>query len=884
MRRKGLGLWPLAWLILNMTAPIAVASGNDGALSLGSGWLVQSSCKVPEAGTEISSAAYQPKGWYSARAPSTILATLVEDGIYKDPYFGFNLRSIPGTTYPIDKIFSGLPMPKDSPFNCAWWYRTEFLAPAGYSGKEKWLDFQGINYRADVWLNGKRIASSSEVAGAYRTYEFNVTNIVIAGQPNILAVEVFAPTEKDLAINWVEWNPAPPDKDMGLWREVYLVASGPVALRRPQVISRVDTKTRARADLTVTAELQNATGRGLSGILKGRIGDVTFQQNVELAAHEVRKVAFSPGQFPQMTFLKPRLWWPRGMGDPNLYTLSLAFEINGTVSDRQELRFGIREVTGELDSKVHRLFRVNGIPILIRGAGWAPDMLLRENPTRLEQELRYVVDVGLNAIRLEGKLETDQFYDRTDELGILVMAGWCCCDIWEQWDQWTPETTRVAQNSLRSQVLRMRNHPSIFVWLNGSDKPPTTAAEEGYLKVLKEASWPNLVISSASGAPTKVSGPSGVKMTGPYDWVPPNYWLTDKGKFGGAYGFNTETCSGDDIPSPESLKKFIPARDLWPPFGPVWKYHASWEVKIDNFRDAMLARYGPPHSLEEFNARAQAMGYEGERAMFEAYSRNKYTSTGVIQWMLNNAWPGIMYHLYDYYLEPGGAYFGAKKANEPLHVMYSYDDRSIWIVNNAYVPAAKVKVKATVFDFALTKKSEKETTLDVETDGVLRAFTIPEIPELTTTYFLRLELMDPRGGITSENFYWLSTKPEMTDWDRIDGWHTPTKQYCDLTALARLPPVNLALRAEQQSSGARVWLKNESKSLAFMVHLRILKGRGGEELLPILWNDNYVAILPGEERQFTATYDASSLGQAVAWVGVDGWNISPNGSRVSAPN
>jgi len=884
MGRKGLGLWPLAWLILNMTASIAVASGNDGALSLGSGWLLQSSCKVPEAGTEISSAAFQPRDWYSARVPSTILATLVDDGIYKDPYFGLNLRSIPGATYPIDKIFSRLPMPKDSPFNCPWWYRTEFVAPTGYSGKEIWLDFQGINYRADVWLNRKRIASSSEVAGAYRTYEFNVTDVVIAGQPNILAVEVFAPTEKDLAINWVEWNPAPPDKDMGLWREVYLVARGPVALRHPQVISRVDTKTPARADLTVAAELQNAADRGLSGILKGRIGDVTFQQNVELAAHEVRTVAFSPGQFPQLTFLKPRLWWPRRMGDPNLYTLSLAFETNGTVSDQQEVRFGIREVTGELDSQGHRLFRINGIPILIRGAGWAPDMLLRENPARLEQELKYVVDVGLNAIRLEGKLETDHFYDRTDDLGILVMAGWCCCDIWEQWDQWTPETMRVAGESLRSQVLRMRNHPSIFVWLNGSDKPPTSAAEEGYLKVLKEESWPNPVISSASGTPTKVSGPSGVKMTGPYDWVPPNYWLTDKGKFGGAYGFNTETCPGDDIPSPESLKKFIPAGDLWPPFGPVWKYHASWEVKVDNFRDAMLARYGPPHNLEEFNTRAQAMGYEGERAMFEAYSRNKYTSTGVIQWMLNNAWPGIMYHLYDYYLEPGGAYFGAKKANEPLHVMYSYDDRSIWIVNNTYAPAAKLKVKATVFDFPLSKKFEKETTLNVDADGAARAFAIPEIPDLTTTYYVRLELIDPKGGITSENFYWLSTKPEMTDWERIDGWHTPTKQYCDFSALAQLPRVKLALRAERQSSGARIWLKNESKSLAFMVHLRILKGSGGQELLPILWNDNFVAILPDEEREFTATYDASRLGQAVGWVGVDGWNISPSASRIGAPN
>jgi exo-1,4-beta-D-glucosaminidase len=243
---------------------------------------------------------------------------------------------------------------------------------------------------------------------------------------------VFAPTEKDLGLNWVDWNPTPPDKNMGLWKEVYLAASGPVALRNSQVITHVDTKTLARADLTVTAELHNATNRAVSGILQGRIGNVAFEQNLEFAPLEVRTVTFAPQQFPQLTFLNPRLWWPRQMGNADLYTMRIAFECEGLESDSQNIRFGIREITGDIDSQGHRLFRINGKPILIRGAGWAPDMLFRRDATRLEQEFKYVIDLGLNTIRLEGKLETEHFYNRADELGVLIMAGWCCCSIWEQ--------------------------------------------------------------------------------------------------------------------------------------------------------------------------------------------------------------------------------------------------------------------------------------------------------------------------------------------------------------------------------------------------------------------------------------------------------------------
>ena len=375
------------------------------------------------------------------------------------------------------------------------------------------------------------------------------------------------------------------------------------------------------------------------------------------------------------------------MGEPHLEMLTLSFTESGHVSDEQSVRFGIREITSELTDKGFRLFHVNGKPILIRGAGWSQDMLLRQDPEKLRDELSMVRDMHLNTIRLEGKMETDEFFHLADEQGILVMLGWCCCDHWEHWDKWQPGTLDIATASLRSQMLRIRSHPSLLVWLNGSDNPPPANVESAYLAIESETHWPNPVLSSASATPTTVTGKSGVKMTGPYDYVAPSYWLVDTNRYGGAYGFNTETSPGPAIPTLSSIKKFIPTDELWPP-NATWSFHyGGGEFKeLAVFDDAMKSAYGPAKDAAEYIRIAQTMSYDTERAMFEAYSRNKYTSTGVIQWMLNNAWPSMIWHLYDYYLDTGGGYFGAKKACEPLHVQYSYDDHSVHVVNSTYQP------------------------------------------------------------------------------------------------------------------------------------------------------------------------------------------------------
>jgi exo-1,4-beta-D-glucosaminidase len=879
-------------LLLAQTAPRSswAAKSEEARTFLRDGWAIQTSTKIEARGETISTAKFVPIGWHQASVPTTVVAALVKDKTLPDPFFAINLRQFLGVTYPIGANFSNIAMQTDSPYAVSWWYRKQFVAPASYKGKTVWLKFDGINYRANVWLNGKQIANSNDVAGAWRTYEFNVTDAIKPGAENILAVQVWAPTESDLAITFVDWNPAPPDKNMGLWRDVYLTTSGPVAIRYPTVVSKLDPPANDRAQLTVTAQVKNGASQTIKGKIKGQIESLAFEQEVELAPNEVKDVTFIPEQFSQLVISNPRLWWPAQMGTPELYLLRMEFEANGVISDRSATHFGVREITSDLNSVGGRVFHINGKNVLIRGGGWTPDMMLRENSQRLRDEFRYVHDMGLNTIRLEGKLETEEFFDLADRQGILVMAGWCCCDFWERWPRWKPQDFEIAKQSLRDQIYRLRSHPSLVMWLNGSDNPPPPDVEQMYLDIEKQLLWPNPVVSSATGKETSVTGESGVKMTGPYEYVAPAYWQQDTpagqpgrnrcnpGGCGGAYGFNTETSMGPAVPPVESIRAMVGKDHLWP-IDDVWNFHAGGgEFKtISVFSEALANRYGKSDTVEDFSMKSQMQAYEGVRAMYEAYSRNKYESTGVIQWMLNNAWPSLIWHLYDYYLRPGGGYFGAKRAMEPLHPLYGYDDHAIWVVSSQYDDAEGLKLTTKIYNLDMSEKFSQENSVDASADSTTKIFTLPDVPGLSSTYFLDLRLQDSAGKLIGSNFYWLSAKPEILDWSKSNWWMTPTESYADFTALSQLPKVKLRVSDDSErrldEEVTHVTLENPSKSVAFFIRLKVNKGARGDEILPVVWQDNYITLLPGEKRQVTATCRASELGTSKPVVEVSGWNV-----------
>jgi exo-1,4-beta-D-glucosaminidase len=867
------------WLLAAAACFAVSTSSTQPILQLHRDWAIQSSCQVRSTGDQISSPGFATTDWHHAAVPTTVVAALVADKTYPDPYFGKNLKSFPGMNYPTTDFFANQEMPEDSPFRCSWWFRTEFTVPAELRKKMMSLHFDALNYRANVWLNGEKIGDAQDVAGTFRAFEFDVSKRLHPKGANALAVEIFAAQKNDLAITWVDWNPTPADKDMGLWKDVYLTCSSAVSLKHPFVTSKLDPEYRT-AGLTLSADLHNAADHPVTALLNAGIDDIRVSQKVELAAGESKTVSFAPEQFSQLKLEHPHLWWPYQMGRPDLYLAKFSVAIDGAVSDSAEVHFGVREVASQLTEKGGRLFSVNGRKVLIRGAAWAPDMLLRWSRREAQAAIDYVHHMNLNAIRLEGRMERDEFFDMADRAGILIMPGWTCCDMWEHWDDWKPEHMKIAGASLEDQITRLRNHPSVFVWLYGSDGPPPANVETMYLQILKDKQWPNPSVSSASETPTTVTGASGVKMTGPYDFVPPNYWLTDT-QAGGAYGFNTETSPGPVIPPLESLKRFLPADHLWP-MDDFWAYHSGGErfTNIDKFTNGLDQRYGKSADLHDFLRKSQAANYEAQRAMFEAYGRNKYVATGVIQWMLNNAWPSLIWHLYDYYLVPAGGYFGTRKACEPLHVQYSYDDNSVAVVNGQNWVATGLTVKARIFDVNAQERASREATLDAPADSSTRALSLPTVDGITSTYFLKLELWNAAGKLASENFYWLSTKPDVLDWaKKLDTVYTPQSAYADLKGLNSLQVVKVTASArathEANDEVIRVSLQNPSASLAFMVHVRAVDPKGGEDITPIFWDDNYVSLLPGEKREVAARYSSTEAAGKPNLM-IEGWNVTPS--------
>jgi exo-1,4-beta-D-glucosaminidase len=869
-----------ALVLVVLLVGLAGAAGQDAAepgtrVYLDKDWQIQSSCVAKVTGEQISTAGFDASSWHKSDLPATVVGALVTDKTYPDPYFATNLKTLPGMNYSNKSFFAIQDMPAGSPFVCSWWFRTEFDVRPNLAHENSWLDFLGINYRANVWVNGVKIGDAKDVAGTYRAFEFNVSKNVQTSKANAVALEIFAPQKDDLGITWVDWNPTPADRDMGIWKEVFLRTSGDVSVRDPFVATKLDAQYKT-ATLTVSADLRNTANHAVKGIFRGDIDGISLEKPVELGAGESKIVRFAPEEFAQLKLADPQLWWPYQMGVPNLYTAKLSFAADGQTSDSASVTFGIREVTSEITDKGYRLFKINGRKLLIRGAAWAPDMFLRWSSERLDADLAYLHDMGLNTIRLEGRLDHDEFFDKTDTLGILVMPGWTCCDAWERWKLWKGDQRKIAAASLTDQIGRLRNHPSVFVWLNGSDGPPPADVEKMYLRIEKDLEWPNPIISSASEEKTTVTGKSGVKMTGPYEYVPPVYWLADK-KAGGAYGYNTETSPGPAIPPRESLERFIPKDHLWP-IDEVWNYHSGGErfTTVKVFTDGLDRRYGQATSLDDYERKAQAMTYEGERAMFEAYGRNKYTSTGVIQWMLNNAWPSLIWHLYDYYLVPAGGYFGTKKAMEPVHVQYSYDDNSVTVVNSMYVALEGRKVSAKIYNIDATEKASREATVDLAADSSTKAFDLPKVDGLSSTYFLRLQLHAPGGELHSDNFYWLSTKADTLNWaKRQDTVYTPQAEFADLTGLDSLPQVSLRTSSALGNGEAQLTLMNPGNAIAFMVHVRVTRGKGGEDITPIFWDDNYFSLLPGEKRTVTAKFRRSSQDDRKPFPVVEGWNVAP---------
>lgn len=854
-------------------------------------WTIQSSSKVSATGDEISKNGFKTKGWYPATMPSTILETLVKNGVYKDPYYGNNLTEV-GGYFPVSSSMYLYDLPKDSPFSVPWWFRTEFELPSG--DDFIWLNLSSINYKANIWLNGYLIADTIEIEGAHRLYELDITDRVVRGGKNSLAIEVVTPVNgTDMSIRWMQGSRMVPDKDAGIWYDVKLVKNGKIKIRYPHIITDFHLPDTTTAFVTITADLYNNTDKAISGIVSGKITPIDniseggssvegddiykFTSSVTLKPNETKRVKFD------VTMNNPSLWWPYLSGKQSLYNLQMEIKDEGSqLSDESNTVFGVREITStledffpEVDQKLVRVFQVNGKNIFVRGGNWTETVMMEENPQRNEAEVKSMISMNFNAIRTEGFWGTDHFFDLCDKYGLMIFDGFNCCSIWERWDAWSDRSYEIAGLSFRDQVIRKRNHPSFVDWLLGSDNPVPFEVEKMYVDTLLKYDGTRPYQNNSMYSTTPFCGCSGIDhdpYPDTYIYLHPTTWygkkeVTEDGWFGKYefLEFNTEVSpGGEQIPPIESMRAMMPKEDLWP-ISKTWELRQSSDAYSVNATNAFEYRYGKPNDLEPYTVKAQAFQKESFRAMVEAFRKNKYAASGILIYRVNAGWPSLCYYLYDYNLRPGGAFSGVQQGYEPLHVQYSYDDSTVVVVNDLYKDFENLNVTAKVFNIDMTEKYSETTKVNIEEDAVKTAFTLPlSINNLSKTYFLSLKLEDEDNKLISSNFYWLSTQ-----YDTI----------AEHTALMDLPTTTVDVKAEYKENGKNsvvtLNISNPTDKLAFFINPKILKGQHGEELLPSFWSAKYFSLLPNETREIVVSFDNDDLSETKPFVMIEGWNINP---------
>jgi len=875
-------------------------------VALSDGWQLASARDVTDPGSAISVDGYRNAKWHDVRRmPATVLQALQDDGTYPNLYYGKNL---------LDEV------PQDL-WKQDWWYRTTFDAEAGHRTYQ--LDFPGINYRAEIWLNGQLVADARQIVGMYVDHDLDVTRWIRPGQPNTLAVKVTPERSLqdvdgvELADSWFDWinwnylgyrgpnkNPANgnsfvADRNAGVWKPVTLRMSGVVAIAAATVNTELPLPNTDTARLSVFTTLRNFSTDRIRGVVRATISrtgkpDVQVEKAVSLAPGERRDVDFAADDFSQLTVDHPDLWWPYTMGAPNLYDLRLEFRQFGSAVDETHQRFGIRTISQfrddderfpELGTGGSFYLKVNGRDFLVRGATYTPDLLYAYDPGREDAILSYVRDLGLNMLRLESKIPDERFVEAADELGIPLMVGWMCCNQWEKWPQWDDEDNRVARDSLRSQITMLRSHASAVVWANASDGRPPDRVREDYHQILRDLHWQNAVVDTVSSYVTDDTGKrlwDGIQMAGPYTWRPPSYWFS--GSYRAARGASAEQGDNEHIPPFASLQQFIPPDKLWP-INDYWYFHAGSNPDNSALTSTQLAvnrRYGPSGSAYEFARKAQLAHYESTRAQFESFAALGWAGHKMtIYWMLNNHWPSFFGNLFDYYLRPGGAYYGAKQGLRPLSAVfdsYATGDRSranVTLVNQTPGEAKDVRVRVRVYDLqGRLRDDQTSAALTVGSGDTARALTLPREARDSRVFFVRCEVLDASGKVVDENVYWQSQRnDDVGDPDGDFAFELHQDSWADMTPLNYLTKVPLAVTASRSEGGVVISLRNPTKQVAFFERAEVTSTRDGDEVLPITYDDNYVTVFPGETVDVRATVPSGSA--SADWVRVTGYNTAP---------
>jgi hypothetical protein len=821
-----------------------------------SGWQMQDAARASQPGAEISSSSYKPSDWYTATVPGTVLTTLVNNHVYPEPLYGENNRPevIP-----------------DSLARTSWWYRTEIAVPRSYKNRHVWLNFDGINYAAEVWVNG---VQAGKIRGAFIRGVFDITAQVQPGKKAVIAVLITpqphpgVPHEHTLragvgqnggitaidgptflsVLGW-DWIPAMRDRDSGIWQKVFLSATGPVVLKNPLVTTDLPLPKTDSADIAVQATLENVTGQPQNGVLEGSIENIRFEQPVELDPHSTKTVRLDAKTTPALHVDHPRLWWPNGYGAPEMYALHLSFKQGRNVSDAQDVNFGVRKITYSVPGTDTLTISVNGVPVFIRGGNWGLDEAMKRIPrARLETLIRLHKAANLNLIRnWVGQSTSEDFYDLCDRYGILI---------WDEFfqpnpgDGPNPDDIPTYIANVRDKVLRFRNHPSIVLWCARNEGYPPPEIDAELRKVLAELE------PTRRYQPSSTDG-AGVRSHGPYRWRTPRefYRITDD-------YFKTETGSVS-VPTLESIQGMMPKKD-WESINDDWANHdfAKGNSGSDEYPGQIAERYGAFRNLADFVRKAQLANYEAFRAMYEGRNAQMFhPATAVITWMSNPAQPSFVWQIYHYDFEPMSSFFAVMHAAETVHVQFNESNGQVQVINNLSVPIKDATVRTEVYDLNGARVYENESKLTAEPSAVTNAGSIEFPAPLSPVHFIRLELRNADGKPISNNFY----------------WHALPAHPDDFNDLNKLSPVTLEAEASSKDeSGKRIvtlTLHNPAKSIALMAHVQ-LRRKSGQRVLPAFYSDNYVSLVPDESRNITIEADANLFNGEDALLVLDGWNVT----------
>lgn len=869
MKKKSVVLLFLSIIIMGCTA------NNSNEIKvfeeyINSDWKLVSSEKINISGDKISLRDVAVDGWFDINIPSTVLSGLMQNGLYSDIYYSNNIDTVSADQ-----------------FSSSWWYVKDFAISDWNENEYYSLNFEGINYQANIWVNGNKVAGIDEVEGPFRIFDLDITEYAQAN--NRVAVEVVPPAPTSLTIGFVDWNPEAPDRNMGLWRGVKLKKSGVVSIENIAISSNLNLDDYSYADLLVDAEIKNHTSKKVSGVLRGEIdGGISLKIPYELAPLETKRIKIDSKQEAQLHVKNPRLWWPYNMGTPELYNAHFSIYASNSLVHQKAERFGIRKIedyTFEINGLTHRGYKINGRDLLLRGGGWVDDLLLADSDAKVKAQVDYVKDMNMNLIRLEGFWGNSKaMYDACEENGILLMIGLSCQWEWENYCG-RPETEYMSvetdydidmiTKSYQDQVKWGMNNPAIFLWVYGSDKLPVPKFERSLTSAIREYDVERVMLTSCQNVTSEVSGPSGAKMFGPYEYVTPIYWYIDS-KFGGAYGFNTETGPGAQIPPIESIKRMLKPEDVALVNKEGWQFHSGRNEfqELDRFLLNYYARYWKDSDVEDFAFNVQMSNYEAVRAMFESFVIKRQSgATGVVQWMLNSAWPEMVWQLYDWYLNPNGAYFGTKAANQAINLLYNYGDKAVYM-SNMTLEDHDLTAHVELYDINSNSVYSKKLDLNFKKESVENILSLDDLQISSNVYFMSLRLFDKRNNEVSNNFYWLSQKEDKPEFEKSNWFYTPNKEYASFAQLKEMPKSSVEAKWKITNEGGKkkaiVTLQNMNDNLAFFIEMKIMDEKGNT-ILPAMWSDNYVSLLPGETRTFSVDFPYGNLVDG-AQLGVQGFN------------